>query len=241
MSGGRPGTKSSQSSSGSGGGSGGGAAAEASSGRGASRVRDIQAALDEAAAESRRSGAPLEYLDVGCSEGRITAAVAGHLGLRPGSAFGVDVVDQPADPAFTFRRTDGVTLAFPDATFGLETMMMSAHHFREPAKVFAEARRVARPGATLVMREHDTAPAYLALFFDLAHAVYAVMVNAEETPQQFAEAYAAGQYAFYRSRDQWAELIAPTGWKLVRYIQPSLGPKKTTDFMQAYYAVFRAA
>lgn len=117
---------------------------------------------------------------------------------------------------------------------------MPAHHFQAPDQMFAEARRVAKAGAVLIMREHDAREPYLALFFDLSHAMYSVVFNAEESPAEFAEKYAAGKYAYYRSRAGWTAPLEKAGWKLEQFIQPKLNSKRQTDFMESFYAVFRA-
>ena len=193
--------------------------------------------LEEVKEDSLGEG-PLSYLDIGCSEGHITSAVAETMGIDPKSAFGVDVVNQPPEPAFTFALTNGTTLDFPDATFALETMFMSMHHFRRPTEMFAESRRVAKKGATLIVREHNMSQPYLALWFDLAHAAYSVIFNAEETPEEFAEKYAAGTYAYYHTRGEWESMLAEAGWKLRAYAET--GKHGQGDSMNAYYASFVA-
>lgn len=209
---------------------------EADTGRSASRVRDIQVVLD-GVQEAQR---PISYLDIGCSEGHITAAVADYLGIGASKAFGVDVVPQKAEPAFTFRQIDGNTLDFPDATFDLLTMFVSLHHFQNAAKMLSESHRVAKKGGMLIVREHDVHSPYLALWLDLLHAFYAVIFNAEETPAEFAKKYATGTYAYYHSRDDWTQLLSRAGWQIVRYIQPKLPGQKQMDFVNSYYGVYAA-
>lgn len=202
-------------------------------GRAESRIRDCKPFLHEL---KLRQGArhDVAYLDVGCSEGKITAAVAGYLQLPAAAAIGVDVVSQTPDPAFTFQLADGRRLDFPDASFDLITMFMSAHHFRDAAGMLAEAHRVARPGATLIMREHDARTAGLALWFDLVHALYAVVVNGEETAGEFVAAYARGDYATYRTMSAWSCLLQKTGWFPAQSAPPS-----AKDFMSSFYIAAR--
>lgn len=202
----------------------------ASMGRANARIRDIQVFLDQVAED--HIGA-IAYLDVGCFEGHITSAVAEYLKLDPKTTFGVDVVKQPTEATFTFKLTDGTTLDFPDATFDLLTMFMSAHHFQEPEKMFDESRRVAKKGAILVVREHDMSQPYLQLWYDLAHSLYSVVFNEEETPTEFVAKYSVGKYAYYHSREVWVALLGKAGWKLHSYAET--GRHGVGDSMTAFY------
>jgi SAM-dependent methyltransferase len=207
------------------------------SGRSSSRIRDIQAFLNEVKEDNLDRGA-ITYIDIGCSEGQITEAVAGYMGLTPKTAYGVDVVDQPSGPSFTFGQTNGTVLDFPDDAFALETMFMSMHHFQEPVKMLAESRRVAKTGATLIIREHDMSQPYLALWYNLAHAMYSVVFNAEETPEDFADKIATGTYAYYRPRGEWESMLADAGWKMQAYAET--GKQGRGDSMNAFYAMYLA-
>lgn len=205
--------------------------ADKSSGRAESRLRDIKVVLEDLPDSTK-------YLDTGCSEGQITAVIAEALKLDPKTTFGVDVVPQKPDAHFTFKLTDGVTLDFPDAMFDLDTMFMSMHHFQEPTKLIAETRRVAKTGAMLIIREHDLRDAYLALWFDLMHAVYSVIVNGEETPEEFVAKYSAGKYSYYHPRAVWTAMLEKAGWRLQQYIET--GKQGQGDIMMAYYGCYIA-
>jgi SAM-dependent methyltransferase len=171
-------------------------------GRGGSRIRDIQQALDTV-----KKVPDLQYLDIGCSEGQITSAVAKHLKLPKGRAHACDVVDVPAGP-FTFTKLeDEAKLPYATATFGLVTMFMSAHHFRDCPAMFAEARRVMKPGALLVMREHDCRSPDRAIYYDVVHAIYACVATDEIAPAAF-----RGIYAEYRPIAGWVAALEEAGF-----------------------------
>ncbi len=162
-------------------------------------------------------GDTYRYLDVGSSEGSITAAVADELGLKREQATAVDVVPQAVDsPRFEFIQIDGDTLPFADATFDLITMFMSAHHFADAPRMFAEAARVAKPGGRLVLREHGTPDAAASLFYDFVHAFYEVIAGEESTPEEFAAKYALGNYATYRKVKDWSHLMLAAGFAETR-------------------------
>ena len=163
-----------------------------------------------------------KYLDVGCSEGDITGAMANQLGLAKDHAFGLDIV-APSDSKserFTFIKIDGVHLPFEDASFELVSMFMSAHHFANPSALFAEVARVAKPGARLIMREHSMADKETSMYYDFVHAYYSAIQSEETTPEKFAEAYSSGKYAEYRAPAAWVQLLSTVGFSCVNMTTP---------------------
>ena len=209
----------------------------AGAGRQASRLADVEQEL--ALVKGGMHGG-FCYLDLGCAEGRITAALAGELGLPPGRAHACDVAPCPQAAqaaAFTFARNEPGALPYPDASFDLITMFMSAHHFADAAAVFREARRVARPGARLLIREHDCASEGDGLYYDAVHALYECVLGAESTPAAFAQKYAAGAYARYRGAAGWVALAGECGFDLEAGPH---GPRNGRDRFDSFYALFVA-
>jgi ubiquinone/menaquinone biosynthesis C-methylase UbiE len=197
-----------------------------SKGREESRVADVRADL---ALVPRGA----MYLDVGCSEGKITSAVVAALGLGPDYAHACDIVDQPANPLWTFARTDGRALPYPDDQFGLVTMFMSAHHFEDARQTFRETRRVMKKEALLIMREHDCHGDDRALFYDLVHGIYMCVVGDELPIPQFLGS--VGKLATYRSAAEWVKLVEEDGlFELVGE------PRQIPDRMDSVYLTFRA-
>jgi ubiquinone/menaquinone biosynthesis C-methylase UbiE len=184
------------------------------------------------------AGARLRYLDVGCSEGHITASVAAYLGLDRESAVGIDVraVAQTDEDRkfFEFRQYDGSRLEFGDAEFDLVTIFAAAHHFERQtiAATLASIHRVCKPGATLIVREHDVRDDDTRLFLDLVHAIYMSVCGTEMTPQQFAESYQRGCFASYASAEHWAWLFLAAGFNFVT-------SSATGDMFDTGYLVFR--
>jgi ubiquinone/menaquinone biosynthesis C-methylase UbiE len=195
-------------------------------GRGQARIADIPAFAALAAVRAAARDDPtFEYLDVGSAEGCITAAVAEYLGLPRSRAHACDIVAQPPSEAFEFARTDGRSLPFTDGEFAFVTMFMSAHHFADADRVFAEAFRVARSGAALLMREHGRAAGAAqghaqSLYYDLVHAFYETVYRVEATPAEFAAHYAAGHFAQYRTAEDWVRVGARAGFELVEKSEP---------------------
>lgn len=162
------------------------------------------------------------YLDVGSAEGDITAAVVAHLHLPRERAIAVDVIDATSAThlAYRFLRIDGVHIPVEPQTVDLITMFMSAHHFEHADTLFTDVARVALPGARLVMREHSLADAESSTYYDFVHAFYAAVQSAETTPVSFAEAYANGKYANYRSPVEWVRLAERVGFTCVDMTTP---------------------
>ncbi len=189
--------------------------------RGEERVAEIpDFDAMRAVRDAARADPTFRYLDVGSAEGCITAALGASLGLPKERVVACDVQPQPPSPAFEFVLTDGRTLPFADGEFGLVTMFMSAHHFEDAPRVFAEALRVARPGAYLLLREHGRADEAARLFYDLVHAFYETAYRTEKTPAQWGDEYAGGHRPTYRTADEWAVLAAEAGFTLVEKSEP---------------------
>jgi ubiquinone/menaquinone biosynthesis C-methylase UbiE len=178
------------------------------------------------------------YLDVGAAEGDITGAVAAALRLTPEQAVAVDILPGRSAAAYTSVQIDGETLPFPDRSFDLISMFMSAHHFEHVTAMFAEAGRVAKPGARLVMREHGRADPSTALYYDFIHAFYAVVQADETTPERFAAAYARGRYAQYRTPDEWRRVAAAAGFRRIAHTAPK---PDSFDTVRALYIYIKPA
>ena len=92
-------------------------------------------------------------LDVGCGSG-MAAAIAAEKGA---SVHGLDAAEDLLSiarervPAGDFRRGDSEELPYPDATFDLVTGFNSFQYAGNPPRALAEARRVARPDAHIVI------------------------------------------------------------------------------------------
>ena len=108
------------------------------------RVRVLSEQLAEAIPPGRGT-----VLDLGCGDGSVAAAL---MALRPELAVeGVDVLIRP-ETHIPVSRFDGHTLPFADGAFDYVTIVDVLHHTDDPARVLAEACRVARRG--VVIKDH---------------------------------------------------------------------------------------
>ena len=200
--------------------------------------------LDEYPVIAKRMlGAATVYLDIGCADGSITVAIADKLRLGPGRALACDIVDRVAPDAralIQFEPSSATVLPYADASVDFITMHMVAHHFSEPMAMFCQARRVSRDGALLLLREHDPPSRDLVAIterFNIEHALWACMINKEQTPEEFLVDYRApAGYANYRPLDEFIHDLGVAGFQFVERSQP-----REDDPNYAAYALFEAA
>lgn len=111
-----------------------------------------------------------EILDVACGTGDLTECFAR---ARPASVTGVDFTPPMLDvarvkadrrrprrrsgePQPTYAVGDATALEFPDASFDIVSIAFGIRNVGDPARAFAEFRRVLRPGGRLAVLEFAT-------------------------------------------------------------------------------------
>ena len=145
--------------------------------------------------------------------------------------------------AVTFTRSGPTELPYPDDTFDLITMFMSAHHFTDASAMFKEAHRVSKSGALLLLREHDCRSEAAQLYYDAVHAFYACVFGEEASPEQFTEQYSAGGFAVYRGQNPWIELAREHGFEMhcdAKPHGPIVNGAYSNDRHDSFYALFQA-
>ena len=91
----------------------------------------------------------IRVLDLGCGDGQVAWAL---MQRRPELVIeGVDVLVRP-ETQIPVMAYDGVTLPFADQYFDCVTIVDVLHHTDEPARVLAEAARVA--AGSVVIKDH---------------------------------------------------------------------------------------
>lgn len=94
-------------------------------------------------------GASGSVLDLGCGDGSIAAAI---MARKPGLRFrGIDVLVRPRT-LIPVERFDGWTIPASDRSADWVTIVDVLHHSDDPARLVAEAARVARQG--VVIKDH---------------------------------------------------------------------------------------
>jgi len=106
------------------------------------------------------TGAGDRVLDVACGPGFLTMAFASHAK----EVVGVDATQALLQRARSeaerrgihnvrFETGDATVLPFADAAFDVVSCRAAFHHFPDPERVLGEMRRVARPGARLLVAD----------------------------------------------------------------------------------------
>jgi len=158
------------------------------------------------------------YLDVGCSEGGITAKLGEYFGLRSKDIFGIDIRKPKSVEGFTFiqTQTDNQKIPMDDNSVSFITALMVLHHTNEPDNLISEIARVLKPGGILLIREHDideNIDTDGKTFLDVLHGLYSISwarEGGQENPD-FCDNY----YALYRSRENWTNIIEKNKLKLL--------------------------
>ena len=99
-------------------------------------------------------------LDIGCGSGTLAKAI---MELRPDvSIEGIDVLVRPGT-AIRVIEYDGETIPWPDKHFDIALFVDVLHHTDAPARLVAEAKRVAKAGVVIKDHFRDGAFANLTL------------------------------------------------------------------------------
>jgi len=236
--------------------------ADGGGGREKSRINDIYWEL-ELVKQRLSQSANFNYLDLGCSEGKITKAIISALSLNRDQAFACDIFDQKPDPEFTFSLNTVSTLPYADNQFDFITLFMSAHHFSHVDDIFKEIRRVIKPDGYILIREHDCNSKDDSTFYNILHALYASVLGSEMTPFGFVKIFTDCEkaiytdnkfifnvYAQYRSITDWISLFEQYGFEsLDSYGDPGIfahgfydqrSDTYFVDQMDSFYQLFKA-
>jgi SAM-dependent methyltransferase len=158
---------------------------------------------------------PQAYVDVGCGNGLLTAALVRAWGLPRDRAFGVEVFDRSqVAGVFTHVPLAGGRIPLPDGSQDLATLFMVLHHEADPDHVLAEVFRVLRPGGRLIVRESDVGTADLDLFNQvMEHFYYRVFNRLPGVPVP----------AAYQDRPAWERTFRRAGFVVERTLLPEPG------------------
>ena len=185
----------------------------ASEGRADHRAQQVQAYIPA----RTRSSEPFGVLDLGCGNGTITRQLSLKLGPR-NLYHGIDlrsVINSRVDPLIHYHGVDkDEPLPLGDCSVMVVVVLMSLHHMRDLDHKLQEVSRVAAPGCTLILREHDApeGDSTFAALIDVMHGLYARVWPAVAECPTFVDQY----YGRYLSRVQWRAKIDQLGrWKWV--------------------------
>ena len=160
---------------------------------------------------------PNNLLDVGCSEGNITAELGKALGLPPKSVCGCDILpgSKVASDGFQYTQSQENKLPYENKKFDLVVCVMSMHHFRNP-EMFSELSRVCKEDGYLLIREHDCQPEerpWLPVALDIMHGMWSLVWPVVDGKEKEDEDFCQNYWAKYRSRQEWDNLLLSHGFR----------------------------
>ena len=200
-------------------------------GRESSRVRDVLHILD------RITNPKPCYVDIGCGDGKITSAIA--VAISSTRTIGCDIENKinSDSPVEYIQSTETSIPGVKSGIAHLLTMFMSMHHFKYLSAMLDEVKRIAAPGAIIIIREHDATTESAKWFYDFTHAFYECMVpGSKKKIGEFMDTFEA----FYRSADEWVELMVEHGFTpITKPFLPSIDGKPVHDKADSVYLAFK--
>jgi ubiquinone/menaquinone biosynthesis C-methylase UbiE/23S rRNA U2552 (ribose-2'-O)-methylase RlmE/FtsJ/DNA-directed RNA polymerase subunit E'/Rpb7 len=115
------------------------------------------------------------YLDMGCGNAQITVGIAKAFHIP--NVYGDDVypdgqfIQPSSDTPVMYKQVVDSHVDLPDATADFMTCLVVIHHYSDHVKMFAEMKRLLKPGGYLFIREHDVPrdDAKLKAYLDQVH------------------------------------------------------------------------
>lgn len=162
---------------------------------------------------------PANLLDVGCSEGNITAELGKALELPLKSVFGCDILpgSEISSTGFQYTQSQENKLPYENKKFDLVVCAMSMHHFRNQ-EMFSELSRVCKEDGYLLIREHDCQPEdrpWLPVALDIMHGMWSLVWPVVDGKKKEDEDFCQNYWAKYRSRQEWDRLLLSHGFRTV--------------------------
>jgi len=168
-------------------------------------------------------------LDIGCADGRITAALGKHLGMSPHLVFGCDTrtdmhvgnIALSAGFVFSSLQEDNGqwnptagsnVLPFADESLDLVTALMTLHHVRDLKGYLDDVFRVLRPGGLFVIRDHDCVSPLMADVLDVVHGMHFRVWPHSDSPNYKPRGWLADNFqSYYHSWRGWHRMVTAAG------------------------------
>lgn len=167
------------------------------------------------------------FLDIGCNTGSITVPFGKKLGLGSDQIHGIDITNfglqtiKPI-PGFSYQQYDGYHIPHPDANFDIVTCAMVLHHVEYPQILLPEIRRIMKPNAILLIKEHNCYESSLEWLIELEHMLYEV-TESDTTYEDFKKRY----YQKLFTKKSLDTLMASNGFTKIKI--------KSTKILKKYY------
>lgn len=162
------------------------------------------------------------YLDLGCGNGAITAAIGTELfGLKKEHIIGTDINTwaghmhaQEVSDKITFlpMRTSS-DIPIEANTIDVLTAFMMLHHVKDDdlSKLIQEIYRVTTDDAIIILREHDSPNHMVDSLINIEHGLFEVAIEKLTTGAQFQQNY----YGKYKSKRDWVMVFNQFGFDAV--------------------------
>ena len=203
--------------------------------RGQKRIKDLYFLWENKHFQQLKNQRNFSYLDYGGGDGSITSSIGKFLNLNKENTISLDVEDwfgnkpEILKDNVTYVISNGI-LPFQDNHFSLITAFQVLHHVENIKKQLNELNRIIIKGGLLLIREHDRTDDCSELLMDIEHAIFEVLVK-EPPNNTFLQEYEA----YYKSSDEWTNLLYSVGFKHITYIG-SYNNKNPTNY---YYALYQ--
>jgi len=188
-------------------------------------------------------------LDIGCGDGSKTIMISKMLGIKLSNIHGTDVpnwghFEENRNPNLNFKHIKNDEsgestgdLEYEDNSFNLVSMLMVIHHVKASMrqKLLDEVKRVAKPGAYVLIREHDAQNDYDKMLIDIEHSIFS-----RSYPGRIESDFLSTYYGDYLSKRQLSDMLASNGFKYVQsgFAYEDFG-RKTISPTRYYWALYR--
>lgn len=204
----------------------------------------IKSRLRDFGAYASAIGKCKRYLDIGCGDGKITAAIGHALGLSKADIIGADIhswaghthANEVSD-AITFKQvadgrvainTSAGCIALESGSVDLITCLMALHHMRDPIGIMREMCRILTKNGVVLIREHDSPNRLVDGMINIEHAIFEVVIERLTSPDDFRKSY----YGQYRTRRDWVTFFKLFGFEPLG--QPISSTRGTRPFTCAF-------
>lgn len=183
------------------------------------------------------------YLDVGCGDGTITAAIGQTLfKLDKENIIGIDVESwaghehaSSVDESITFRKIEEPGV-FPVESNSIDviTVNMVLHHIPDDAleQTMSEIHRCLKKQGIIFFRDHDSPNHMVDSLINIEHGIFEVALEQLSTGDEFQKTY----YGRYKPKRDWVDLFEVFGFSPVG--DPIIRKDKTRPFTVAFQKTY---
>ena len=162
---------------------------------------------------------PSSVLDFGGDKGTLASLLADGYGLSSDKVIVTDIaswyghVREKRYSNVEYVTLNSSRLPFASESFNTILCMMVLHHIQEIEPTLRELRRIMKTGGILFLREHDAGTEEQKRAVDIEHSIHELVESSKTVSE--ALRYLAEYRGFYRSIEEWNELLSDVGFREV--------------------------